>query len=170
MQYHSRFPHFAFLALMCAAVASCTSSNRLSSDPQTAEDILRESTIHMARVTLINGYRVDCYSVVVRKDSTRWRLNDTASEVAIPTDSIYSINIPEPQIGGGIAAGILGGAVIGGAIGYATTPAPSASNLDNLAGIGTVLDILAGAALGIVFGAILGGSIGATNGSVWTTH
>ena len=167
---HSKFSTFAFLALMCGAVSGCTSSHRLSSDPGTSEEILRESMVHLARITLINGHRVDCYAVSVRKDTTRWRWNDTAAEAAIPTDSIYSINVPDPQIGGGIALGIVGGAVLGGAIGAAATPAPSASNLDNLLGLVTVLDILGGAALGILLGGTAGAAIGASNGTVWTNH
>src|ERR1019366_3471395 len=123
---------------------------------------------HPAHITFINGYRVYCYSVAVRKDSTRWRLSDTAAEVAIPTDSIYSINIPDPQTGGGIALGILGGAVLGGAIGAAATPAPSAINLDNGLGLVTVLDIMGGAALGILLGGTAGAAIGASNGTIWT--
>jgi hypothetical protein len=170
MQHHSKFSLFALLTLMCVVVSGCTSTSVLSSDPQTSEDILRASTEHPAHIIFINGYRVDCYAVSVRKDSTRWRVNDTAAEVAIPTNSIYSINIPDPQIGGGIALGILGGAVLGGVIGYAATPAPSASNLDNMLGLVTVLDIMGGAALGILLGGISGGAIGASNGSVWTNH
>jgi hypothetical protein len=88
--HYSKFSLFAFLALICAAVSSCTSTSALSSDPQTAEDILRASTEHPAIVTLKNGNADTCFEVAVRKDTTIWR--GLGEYVSMPTDSVSSIN------------------------------------------------------------------------------
>jgi hypothetical protein len=83
---HSKHSLFALLALLCTAVSGCTTTNLLSSDPQTAEDILRASTEHPARVTLKNGTTDTCFEIVVRKDTTTWR--DLGEYVTVPDDSV----------------------------------------------------------------------------------
>jgi hypothetical protein len=171
---NSRFSAFAFLAFICAAVSGCSSTHLLSSDPQTAEDILDASTQHLAHVTLANGITVHCYSVTVRKDSTRWRLSELGPEVSVPTDSVDTIEVPNPKTGVGILIGAPVGALAGFVIGAATYTPPPPTNLNNdledIFGFDGLAVALTGGLIGILAGGILGGVIGASNGTVWTTH
>jgi hypothetical protein len=180
--------------------------NHLSSDPQTAEDILRASTEHLALVTLKNGDTITCYGIAVRKDTTHWHgfgkyvsiptdsvasisgdrtlvtlinglsvvcydadyhvLNGrrltmwiTITDVSVPTDSVASIRIADPQPGA-IALGFIVGGVVGGIIGNAlfvpTPPTPWVINFNQLDQVfAIVLGVLAGAAAGGGAGSII---------------
>jgi hypothetical protein len=180
MLHHSKFSLFAFLALLCAAVASCTSSNRLSADPQTAETILEESSDHGATVTLMNGDTIHCYAVSVRKDSTRWQLIKSGLEVlgpetSVATDSILSIRIGYSKIQSGLVSraevGAFGGWASGFVLGLLTPVSVSILGIpfkfpfDFTYALQTSL---VGGVVGLVVGGIIGGIIGAAdNGTVW---
>ena len=205
MLHHSKFPLFALLALLCAAVSGCSSSHMISSDPKTTEDILEKSMDHPAHVTLMNGKTLDCFEVAIRKDSTRWRglgkfisvpTDSVASisgdrtlltlingskitcydaefgkkfttwrvfaDVSVPTDSVASIRVADPQTGA-IVLGVIVGGIIGGIIGNAlySPPPPTPPNETDLfaspPSFYQNLDIV----LGVLGGAALGGDIGA---------
>jgi hypothetical protein len=173
MLHHSKFPLFAFLALLCAAGSGCSSTHLLSSDPQTAEDILQESTEHGAHVTLMNGDTVNCFAFAVRKDSTHWQLIKSGLEalgpqVSVSTDSIFSIRIAYPKAISGMVSGASVGAFAGWVIGLVSGLAPNPLwnlifNFQSALG-----SSLVGGVCGLVVGGIIGGIIGAADdGTVW---
>ncbi len=167
MHHHSQFSLFALLIIICVAVSSCSSTTPsfLSSDPQAAEDILRESTKDEACVVLMNGDTVMCYSVAVRKDSTRWQYAGDGGEHVLPTDSIASIDIPSPQSFWGalvgIPVGVVGGAVLGPILAVIYG---GFKDIPDYAAIGVIIGI----PLGAIAGAIDGWKLGAANGTIWT--
>jgi outer membrane lipoprotein SlyB len=206
MLHHTKFPLFAFLALLCAAVSGCTTSRIINSDPNTAADILEASTEHPALITLKNGDTITCNEIAVRKDSTQWRrpgkwvsvptdsvasisgdrtlvtlINGSAisccdadytvqfgkkitawraiADVSVPTDSVASIRVANPQPGA-IALGVIAGGVLGGIIGNAlfvpTPSTPYVINFNQLAqGFAIVLGALSGAGVGVGLGSII---------------
>ncbi len=179
MSPHLQFPHFAFLTLVCVAVSSCTSTNLLSTDPQTEEDILQASREHPARVTLINGDTVNCYAVSLRRDSTRWRLTEQGAEFSVPTDSVHKIEVGKPmRVLGSIIGACLGMALsevpaillgaVGGGIGYVIGDAIVPKNTGLYGMVGIAIGLITGGAAAVTYGAIEGWNIGASNGTIWT--
>jgi hypothetical protein len=168
MIHHSKFSLFAFLALLCAAVSGCRTTNYLSTDPQTSEEILRASAEHQAKVGLRNGDTVSCYAVSIRQDSTRWRWSQFGREVALPTNEIASIVVDDPKGALGGLIGVLIGGSAGGLIGLQIADAankqdPSLQNTGNVIG-----DFLLPLMLGLAVGGGVGALIGETNGTTWT--
>jgi hypothetical protein len=145
MLHYSKFPLFALLALLCAAVSGCSSRSlsSLSSDPQTTENILRESAENGAHVKLMDGQSFDCYAVIVRKDSTRWLSSDFRSEIAVTSGSVASIEIPNPDVARGIGGGVLFGGIAGLLVGGISNTSIS-------------LGFLIGAGAGGILGGVLG--------------
>ena len=170
------------LALVWMAVSGCTTTNYLSSDPQTSEDILRQSTLHGACVTLSNGISGNYYAVAIRKDSTRWQLTEHGKEVSVPTDSVACIKIANPQGFAGGFLGVIAGGLLGGVIGNAlfvpTPPPPSDNIIEGVAngfgtaignGFGQLFSIVGGALLGATVGGVVGAVIGSTNATLYKT-
>jgi hypothetical protein len=163
MLHHSKFSLFAFLALLGAAVSGCmTSYKYISSDPQTAEDILRATTEHVACVTLMDGDSIHCYSVAVRKDSTTWR--GFEGDVSVPTNSVASIKVPTPEIGTGFLIGMTVGAVLIGGMGYGLGGGVIGEFDDKKAAAGALYGVIVGA----VFGGAIGGAGYADHQTTWT--
>lgn len=191
MVQYSKLLTLAFLFLMCSAAMSCRSVAYLSADPATGEEILRASTGQKARVTLLSGNTIDCFSVSVRQDTTRWRMAEAdTEEVAVPTDSVVAIRVVAPKTGMGVLMGASLSAIIGGVIGHASynPPPPTKVNYDRrdpwaflalpavvgaeigdglARGAADFAATMTGIGIGLLVGGISGGALGATNETVY---
>jgi hypothetical protein len=106
---HSKFPLFALLALLCAAVSGCgmTTTKTLSSDPKFGEEITRGSETDDAVIRLKDGsIAYNAYHVAMRADSTEWYSKNRALRVVVATSAILSVSIYTPGVLSGIVRGL----------------------------------------------------------------
>jgi hypothetical protein len=72
MLHHSKFPCFAFLALLCAAVSGCTTTSVFGTGPEVTSEIGSASADRFALITLYDGTEFRGRNVEIRADSTHW--------------------------------------------------------------------------------------------------
>ena len=175
MLHHSKFPLFAFLILLCAAVAGCAPSwNTFTpgQDPAQTEEIARQSAMASAYIIFHDGDTVKGYQVGVRNDTTEWYEKDSTGSISsavryvAPTSDISSISLSTPRELQGLLIGAGVGAALGAIIyGVAKIPDPPGEYQD----LGTefINWIARGAGFeGCTIGmGVLGGVVGLSSGA-----
>ena len=121
MAHHSKFPLFAFLALICTAVSGCSvhGPQYLTCDPKQTEEIARQSAVNSAHIIFNDGDSVKGYRVGIRKDTTEWYEKDSLGNLVsdvrhvAPTSDISAISISTPEALDHMLIGAAVGAVLG---------------------------------------------------------
>ncbi len=88
--HHKQITTFP-LVILVALLSGCYTQAAFTTDPATAEKILRASESNPAQVILDGDDAVVCYAVIIRHDSIRWQAVTTHAQKAVPSSRVNAV-------------------------------------------------------------------------------